>query len=155
MLAVSETGGILASYFKAGAAAWVLVGLLFAVRLFSAGYVYAIFRDVYSGKMDLVINEHRFGRSRIVCRVSLYDIKEIVEYDSSRKMPRGKRQKLKKQKRVSPDRKKNGERRYYNYCTDVLPSKYCILRVSGSESAYIKFSPDETMINVIKNVKIK
>lgn len=154
MLAVSEVGGVLSPYFKAGATAWVLVGTLFALRLLSTGYVYAIFRDAYSSKLDLVISEIKLGKSKAVCRISLYDIKEILEYDSSRKVQRGKRNKFKRQKRVRPDRK-NGEGKYYNYCQDILPTKYCILRVSGSETAYIKFSPDETMLSIIKGAKIK
>lgn len=152
MLAVSEFGGMLAPYFKIGATVFVLVGILFAARLLATGYVYAIFKDAQSGQLDLVINEKRLGKSKIVCRISLYDIKEILEYDSSKKVPRGKRKKLKRQRRVRPCRKKNGTGRCYNYCQDILPSKYCVLRVSGGESAYIKFSPDETMLRLIKTI---
>ena len=155
MLAVSETGGILAPYFKWGALIWVLVGALFAFRLLSTGYVYSIFRDVNSGKLDLVINEIRFGNSRTVCRTSLFDIKEMLEYDSSRKEPRGKRKKEKRQKRIHPNRKKYGKGRCYNYCVDILPSNYCLLRISGSEDAYIKFSPDKTMTEIINATRVK
>ena len=153
MLAVSETGGILAPYFKWGALVWVLIGALFALRLLSVGYVYAIFRNASSGELDLVINEIRFGNSKTVCRVSLFDIKEAIDYDSSRKEFRGKRKK--RQRRVRPNRKKYGKGRYYNYCVDIIPSKYCLLHISGNDGAYIKFSPDETMTEIITANRIK
>ena len=149
MLAVSEVEFFLSPYFKAGAAVWVLIGALFALRLLSTGYVYSIFRDVNGGKFDLVINEIRVGRSKTVCRVSLFDIKEILDYDSARKGPRGKRRKEKRQKRP------HAKGKTYNYCVDILPSNYCLLRISGAENAYIKFSPDETMLEIIKNGRIK
>ncbi len=149
MLAVSETGGMLATYFKTGAAVWLLAGILFALRLLSTGYVYSIFREINSGGLDLVINELRFGVSKTVCRISLFDIKEIIEYDSMKRIPSGKRKKGKRQKRV------RAKGRCYNYCVDILPSKYCLLHISGAEDAYIKFSPDEVMLNIIKNERIK
>ena len=144
MVLVSGTGGVLAPYFKSGAAVWALAGVLFAIRLLGTGYVYSIFRDTYSGEVDLVVNELRFGRSKNVYRISLYDIEEIFEYNHSEK---------KKKPRFK--RLKRGTGRLYNYCADILPPQYCILYVSGSEGAYIKFSPDETMINIIKNGQIK
>ena len=150
MLGVSEVDFFLSSYFKAGAIIWVLVGALFALRLLSTGYVYSIFRDTYSGEIDLVINEIRFGNSKTVCRVSLFDIKEMLEYDSCSKEPRGKRGKKKRQRRVRPDRKKYGIGKCYNYCVDILPSKYCLIRISGAENAYIKFSPDGRMTEIVK-----
>ena len=146
MLAVSEVEFFLSPYFKLGAVIWVVAGALFALRLLSTGYVYSIFRDEESGARDLVINELRFGSSRVVCRISLFDIKEVLEYDASRKETRGKRKKPKRQKRP------RGKGRCYNYCTDILPSKYCLVR---TEEAYIKFSPDEYMIEIIDRGKIK
>ena len=155
MLAVSEVEFFLSPYFRWGAIVWVLVGALFAFRLLSTGYVYSVFRNVNSGKLDLVINEIRFGSSRTVCRVSLFDIKEVLEYDSCRKEPRGKRKKEKRQRRVRPNRKKYGKGRCYNYCVDILPSNYCLIRISGEETAYIKFSPDEIMTRIIKSGIVK
>ena len=149
MLAVSEVEFFLSPYFKLGAVAWVLVGALFALRLLSTGYVYSIFRDEESGSLDLVINELRFGSSRVVCRVSLFDIKELFEYDSCRKETRGKRKKQRRQKRP------RAKGKCYNYCADILPSEYCLLRTSGTEEACIKFSPDKYMLEIIDRGKIK
>ncbi len=144
MVAVSGTGGILAPYFKSGAAVWALAGVLFTLRLLGTTYVYSIFRDASRGEIDLVISEVRFGKSKGVCRVSLFDIEEIFEYNSS-----------KKDKHPRPNRKKRSMGRLYNYCADVLPSRYCLLRISGNEASYIKFSPDETMLNIIKFTQTK
>ena len=144
MVLVSGAGGVLAPYFKSGATVWALAGVLFALRFFGTGYVYSIFRDANGGEIDLAISELRFGRSKNVCRISLYDIEEIFEYNHSEK-----------KKKARQKRKKMGTGRLYNYCADILPPQYCIIRISGSEGAYIKFSPDETMLNIIKSAEIK
>lgn len=140
MVAVSGMGGMLAPYFKSGAAIWALAGVLFALRLLGTTYVYSIFRDATRGDIDLVISEVRFGRSRSVCRISLFDIEEIF---------------FEKSKRSRFKRKKRGTGRLYNYCADVFPSKYCILRISGNERSYIKFSPDETISDILRLNGIK
>ena len=149
MLGVSEIDFFLSPYFKAGAAVWVLVGALFAVRLLTTGYAYSIFRDETSGARDLVINEIRFGSSKTVCRVSLFDIREFSEYDASQRVPskRGKKGKRPKRPRAKG--------RCYNYCVDVIPARFCIVRIAGSRAECIKFSPDEIMINYIKSMHIK
>ena len=152
MLAVSEGGWILAPYFKAGAAVWLLLGMLFAARFLATGYVYSIFRDVYSGKSDLVISELRFGRSKTVCRVSLFDIKELRIYDPAAQAESARlegKKRPKRCKRPRPDRKKHGGVRAYNYCVDVLPVRYSLLLVSGNETAYLRFSPDRVISDII------
>lgn len=153
MLAVSETGWILAPYFKWGALVWVLVGALFGARLLSTGYVYSIFRDIRGGKADLVISELRFGRSKNVCRIGLYDIREIKIYDPTAVVLAARREgkkRIKKIKRPRPDRKDHRKVKVYNYCVDILPSRYCLMRIAGDECAYIKFSPDDEMLKIIK-----
>ena len=147
MLAVSETGGILSVFFRAGAAVWVLLALLFAARLLATGYVYSILRDPDSGEADLLITELRFGKPRQVCRVSLFDIKEMKIYDPAAEKEKARREgkkRIKRIKRPRPDKRA----RAYNYCTDVLPTKYCLIYVS--EGAYVKFSPDERMRGIIE-----
>ena len=149
MLGVSEIDFFLSPYFKAGAVAWVLVGVLFAVRLLTTGYAYSIFRDETSGARDLVISEIRFGVSKAVCRVSLFDIKEMLEYDSTSRVPS---KRHKKGKRPQRPRAKG---RCYNYCVDVLPQSYCLIHISGAEDAYVKFSPDGRMTEIIKYSRMK
>ena len=144
MLAVSETGWILAPLFIAGAAAWALLGILFALRLLGTGYVYSIFRNSISGELDLMISEVRLGKSKTVSRISLFDIKSILVYDASEKSRKS------RQKRPRPDRKRFGSLPVYNYCVDVFPQRYCLLMIGGGEVAYIKFSPDAKMIDIIK-----
>ena len=147
MLAVSETGGILAPFFKVGCAAWVLVAFLFAARFLATWYVYSILRDPNGGEADLLITELRFGKSRQVCRVSLFDIKEMKIYDPAAEKEKARREgkkRIKRIKRPRPDKRA----RAYNYCTDVLPTKYCLIYVS--EGAYVKFSPDERMRGIIE-----
>ena len=147
MLAVSETGEILAPWFRAGAAAWVLAAFLFAARLLATGYVYSILRDPNGVKADLLITELRFGKPRQVCRVSLFDIKEMKIYDPAAEKEKARREgkkRIKRIKRPRPDKKA----RVYNYCVDILPTRYCLIFVA--EGAYVKFSPDGRMIGIIE-----
>jgi hypothetical protein len=154
MLAVAETGWILAPYFRWGALVWILTGALFGARLLATGYVYSVFRDA-GGNADLVITELRFGRSRQVCRVRIYDIREIKIYDpasvTAAARSEGKKR-IKRIKRPRPDLKKNGVSKVYNYCVDILPARYCLILISEGEMAYIKFSPDDNLINIIKRL---
>ena len=158
MLAVSGTGWILAPYFKAGAAVWFMAGVLYAVRLLATGYAYSIFRDADSGVADLVIAELRFGKSKTVCRVSLFDVKEMRVYDPVadvyRARSEGKRR-IKRSKRPRPDRKAYPSAKGYNYCVDVFPAKYCLIRISGDETEYVKFMPDRVIINAIDDHSIR
>lgn len=144
MLAVSETGWILAPIFKLGSTAWALLGILFACRLLGTGYVYSIFRNSISGELELLVSERHLGKSKIVCRISLFDVKDMLVYDASEKDHK------KRTKRPRPDRKRYGRIPTYNYCVDVFPQKYCLLLVSSLETSYIKFSPDERMLDIIK-----
>lgn len=148
MLAVSETGGILAPYFKMGCAAWVLLALLFAARLLSTGYVYSVLRDANGGAADLVVTEVRLGKSKQVCRVSLFDIKEMKIYDPAAEKERARREGKKRIKRIKRPRPNRKGARAYNYCVDVLPARYCLIFVA--EGAYVKFSPDDRLIGIIK-----
>ena len=148
MLAVAETGELRAPWFRAVSAVWVLAAFLFASRLLATGYVYSILRDPNSGKAELLITELRFGKSRNVCRVSLFDIKEMKIYDPvfEREMARREgKKRIKRIKRPRPDKKA----RVYNYCVDILPARYCLIFVA--EGAYVKFSPDERMMGVMHN----
>ena len=153
MLAVAETGWILAPYFRCGAFVWILAGALFGARLLSTGYVYSIFRDIGSGEVDLVINELRFGRSKNVCRVGLFDISKIEIYDPAAVISAARREGKKRIKRIKrPRPRRLGERAFksYNYCVDVLPAHYCLVWISGSEDACVKFSPDDAILEIIK-----
>ena len=155
MLAVSETGWILAPYFRWGSLVWILVGALFGARFLTTGYVYSVFRDVLSGQCDLVISELRFGRSKTVCRVDIFDICSMELYDPAAVIDAARREgkrRIGRIKRPRPDRKKYGSARVYNYCADVLPARYCLIRISGGETAYVKFSPDDRLISIIKRL---
>jgi hypothetical protein len=144
MLAVSETGWILAPIFKLGSTAWALLGILFACRLLGTGYVYSMFRNSVSGDIDLLISERRLGKYKIVCRTSLFDVKNMLVYDRTEKDLK------KRTKKPKPDRKRYGRLPLYNYCVDVFPQKYCLLLISKGEASYIKFSPDKRMLEIIK-----
>ena len=157
MLAVSETGWIPAPYFRWGAAVCILVGALFGARFLATGYVYSVFRDVYSGRVDLVISELRFGKSKSVCRVDLFDIRSMEIYDPVAVIAAARRdgkKRIKRPRRPRPDRKKHGSAKVYNYCADVLPTRYCLVFVSGDENAYVKFNPDEKMTDIIKRLTL-
>ena len=147
MLAVSETGGILAVFFRTGAAVWVLVALLFAARFLATWYTYSILRDPNSGEADLLITEFRLGKTRNVCRVSLFDIKSIKVYDPAAEIEKARLEGKKRIKRIKRPKPDKGVKTY-DYCTDILPAKYCLIFVA--EGAFIKFSPDERMIGMIE-----
>lgn len=157
MLAVSEIGGILAPYFKAGASVWLVLGALFAVRLLGTGYIYSILRDPDSSEIDLAINELHLGKSKTVCRVSLFDVKELLVYDPfSKDLPAHKSKcRAGRRSRPRPNRKKYGDAKLYNYCVDVFPTKYCLIRISEGRGAYVRFMPDDFIVEVIKNHIVK
>ena len=60
------------------------------------------------------------------------------------------KKRIKRIKRPHPDRKNNGRVKVYNYCVDVLPSRYCLILISGGELSCVKFSPDDRMISIIQ-----
>ena len=150
MLAVSHFSSILSPYFKAFATVWLIVAALAAKRYLTTGYSYLIFRRNGGNDADLVIYELRFGEAKTVCRVSLFDVKELAVYDPVAELIEARRKGIKRPKRPRRPRprRESGASRAYDYCVDILPAKYCLILVS--EGAYVKFSPDGEMLALMK-----
>ena len=106
-----------------------------ADRYLLTSYTY-ILEENENGGADFVVSELHFKKRRTVCRISVLDIAEISQND-------------KKNKFVFP---KNV--RKYNYSSELLGNKYTVLRVEDEgSSAFIKFSPDEKMIFLIRKLQ--
>ena len=151
MFAASGIGGRLAHCFVGAAIVWLYAGFLIGERVLTRGYVYSIVRDPYTEKDDLVIHRLHLGRSSAVCRIALESIRELSEYDPIREKKKaalaGKRR-MKKIKRPRPDLKTHRSAQVYDYCADIIPARYCLIRTETE--GYIRFTPDDTMIEIIK-----
>lgn len=84
------------------------------------------------GQCDFTVVAVKYKKRRVVCRISVDQIIEIKEKKRGDKRPRG----VKK----------------YNYCPDLAGKNRYILHVEDDDEAFISFSPDETMVNIIKNI---
>ena len=109
------------------------IGILFLMaacqvieRFVLTDYIYGIERT--DADIDFTVTAVRFGKNRTVCRISVYDISELMLI--------GKHKRIKGLK-------------YYNYCPDLIGKDRCFIRVSGDEEALIKFSPDRKMIGIL------
>ncbi len=106
-----------------------------ADRYLLTSYTYIIEENA-NGGADFVVSELHFKKRRTVCRISVSDIAEISQNG-------------KKHKFAFP---KNA--RKYNYSSELLGNKYTVLRVEDEGgSAFIRFSPDEKMLFLIKKLQ--
>lgn len=140
---------VFAPIMGAVSSVFLFLAVAFAVRLLGTRYAYRVVIDS-RGEGDLVIYELRgyFGkysntkRTKTVCRVSLYDIREVISLEKSKKG--------KKELRATKKRIRKEKAALYNYCTDIFLTKYTILRIAdGDEAFYVRFSPDEKMLAFI------
>ena len=109
------------------------IGLLFLMmscsvieRFVLTDYIYGIERT--DAGVDFTVTAVRFGKNRTVCRISVYDISELV---------------------LTSKHKFKGRLKHYNYCPDLIGKSRYFIRISGDEEAIIKFSPDRTMIEIL------
>ena len=109
------------------------VGILFLMascqvieRFVLTDYIYGIERT--DRGTDFTVTAVRFKKNRTVCRVSAYDVSEIM---------------------MTSQHKRLKGVKYYNYCPDMLGKSRYFIRVSGDEDAMIKFVPDQRLINIL------
>lgn len=110
-----------------------LIGFVILDRYAFTSFSYSIeANDSIPGRLDFVVSSVRYGRIRTVCRVSAFDVTDIVKYDKNRKAEKG----VKK----------------YNYCPDLAGENRYILFLDDDGDAEILFCPDEKTVNIIKNI---
>lgn len=141
---------VLSPYLKCGSGFFFLLGIVFFVRFIGTRYVYRITID-RRGNGDLTIFELHgyFGKyadaksSKTVCRVSLYEIKEIYTLTNDKE---GKKE-IKKLKKQLKDEKNE----IYSYCHEIFPKQYTLLKLDDGESvSYLKFTPNPKMLKIIE-----
>ena len=122
------------------------VAVIFIIsRYIAKSFVYAIFKN-NDGTLDLTVSEvTNAGRKKItVCRIALDSIEEAYLLDRSIREQSEKASALQK-------RAKNEQRKLFNYCPDVNPTKVCIILVDEcNEKFLIKLTPDSTLWEYLK-----
>ena len=140
---------VFAPIMGAVSSVFLFLTIAFSVRLLGTRYAYRVVIDS-RGDGDLVIYELHgyFGkysntkRTRTVCRVSLYDIREVISLEKSKEG--------KKKIRATKKRIRKEKAALYNYCTDIFSEKYSIIKIVDDDDIfYIRFSPDEKMLGLI------
>ena len=112
-----------------GTCAFVL-GFIIADRFVFTLYSYAI--DASDSGYEFTVHSVRYGRIRTVCRVTDEMIKDIYRYEAKR----ARAEKIRK----------------YNYCPEMSKKNRYSLYVDDGKAAFIFISPDETTVNIIKNI---
>ncbi len=112
------------------------IGILFLMascqiieRFVLTDYIYSIERT--DSGIDFTVTSVRFRKNKTVCRVSVYQISEIM-LTSKHNHVKG--------------------LKYHNYCPDLISKNRYFMRLSGDEEAVIKFSPDSNIMNILSSL---
>jgi hypothetical protein len=95
-------------------------------RFVLTDYIYAI--ESTENGADFTVTAKRFGKRMTVCRISVYQISEIVLTSQHIR-----RDKLKR----------------YNYCPDLIGKNRYFMRVSDDREVLIRFSPDKALVDLL------
>lgn len=106
------------------------VSILLMGRYLLRYYLYRV--EEVDGDVDFTVTEITRRGGTTVCRMGLSQLRSVKEWNEENKPPRGKK--------------------IYHYCVDARPVGSCLLEFADGEDAiYIRFSPDEKMVEILKN----
>lgn len=136
-------------YFGALSSLLLFLAVVISVRFIGTRYVYKITLTSFGGELSVCELRGFFGKSgevrshRTVCRVSLFDIREVDTFDRTDESLK----KLKKTKKSI----RRARASVYNYLPDVFADEYALIKIENADGiSYIKLSYDEEFIKLIK-----
>lgn len=142
---------VFSPYFKLVSIAFLFLSILIFVRFIGTRYSYKLI--IYpSGESDFMIAELRgfFGKShdvkvnRTVCRVSVTNITDVTVIrgeSGDEKLLKALKKKMRSEKAA-----------IYNYTSVIFLSEFAILKIEdGDGISYVRFSPDEELLRLLRN----
>lgn len=116
--------------FQFVAICMLTVSILLMGRYLLRYYLYRV--EEIKGGVDFTVTEITRRGGTTVCRLGLSQLLSVKEWNEENKPLRGKK--------------------IYNYCVDARPVASWLLEFAdGEETIYIRFSPDERMLEILKN----
>lgn len=118
------------------------LAVFFTTRYVVRKYVYSI-QKIGEGDYDFVVNEISGKRSKVVCRINMDEISDLIFSENGK---------------TSSDYagKKGRDILMFDYCQDPMPRPVCYLYALLREGKVcIKFSPDEKMRVILESLRPK